>query len=390
MLPSSASPSPQGAARAMALAANPAIVLVTDAAGVVLLANHGLRGEPADAVVGQSIVELVAPEHAERVRAALGRALHERVPESFDLSVNGPGGPVSAWRVTVGPAGDASEGHEGATFVLTDITAAKREEHRLRRSESLMVDTQGVAHMGTWEWDVSQPTATWSQEMYRIYGLRPEEYVPSYEAYLQMVHPDDRARVMAVTEACFKEHKPYSHDERIFRKGGEMRWLHTWATPVLDDQGRLVRLLGVCQDVTEQKRAESAMRAQMMTRALARRLLHDLIRRAQVPDHVVRELGRAVARERSDSAHSVQMSVDAFEDMGFGLLRSRGVQGTRYDFSATDLLERRESAALPTCALTLGYLEGVVGALTGKPARGNEMRCQSMGHDECRFVVMAQ
>ena len=101
-----------------------------------------------------------------------------------------------------------------------------------------MVDTQGVAHLGTWEWDVSQPHATWSAELYRIYGLTPETYTPSYEAYLKMVHPDDRQRVMDATNRVFQEHVPYSHDERIFRPDGSIRYLHTWAHPVLDDAGQ--------------------------------------------------------------------------------------------------------------------------------------------------------
>ena len=141
--------------------------------------------------------------------------------------------------------------------IASDITELKRTEQRLRRSEQLMVDTQGVAHLGTWEWDVSEPTATWSDELYRIYGLTPDTYVPSYENYLAMVHPDDRQRVIDATNRVFHEHVPYSHDERIVLRDGSQRYLHTWAHPVLDDAGNLVRLVGVCQDITEQKRAEA-------------------------------------------------------------------------------------------------------------------------------------
>lgn len=131
---------------------------------------------------------------------------------------------------------------------------------RLRRSEQLMVDTQGVAHLGTWEWDVSQPTAEWSDELYRIYGMTREEYTPSYEAYLTMVHPDDRQRVVDATSRVLHEHVPYSHDERIYRPDGALRYLHTWAHPVVDEQGVLRRLVGVCQDITDQKLAEERVK----------------------------------------------------------------------------------------------------------------------------------
>jgi len=148
----------------------------------------------------------------------------------------------------------------GCLVVAVDATALKQNEARLRRSEELMVDTQGTAHLGTWEWDVSLPTATWSAELYRIYGLKPEQYEPSYEQYLTMVHPDDRQRVIDATNRVFHEHVPYSHDERIFRPDGTIRHLHTWAHPVLDEGGKLVRLVGVCQDVTEQRLAEEHVR----------------------------------------------------------------------------------------------------------------------------------
>jgi PAS domain S-box-containing protein len=138
----------------------------------------------------------------------------------------------------------------------SDPSELKRLEQRLRRIERLMVDTQGVAHLGIWEWDVNEPTATWSDELYRIYGLSPDTYTPTYENYLAMVHPDDRQRVMDATNRVFHEHVPYSHDERIQLADGSLRYLHTWAHPVLDDDGKLVRLVGVCQDITEQKRAE--------------------------------------------------------------------------------------------------------------------------------------
>lgn len=137
-----------------------------------------------------------------------------------------------------------------------EITERKREELRLRRSEAMMVDTQGVAHLGIWEWDITQPHAVWSPELYRIYGETPESYTPTYEGYLKKVHPDDRQRVMDATNEVFHNLKPYSHDERIFRADGSLCYLHTWAFPVLNDVGKLIRLTGVCQDITDRKLAE--------------------------------------------------------------------------------------------------------------------------------------
>jgi len=144
----------------------------------------------------------------------------------------------------------------GALCIARDIGALKA---RQRQTEKMMVDTQGVAHLGTWEWDISQPTATWSDELYRIYGLTPETYTPSYEQYLTMVHDADRQRVIDATNRVFHDHVPYSHDERIFRPDGTMRHLHTWAFPVKDAAGNLTHLIGVCQDITDRAIAEEAL-----------------------------------------------------------------------------------------------------------------------------------
>ena len=96
-------------------------------------------------------------------------------------------------------------------------------------------------------------------ELYRIYGLTSENYTPSYEAYLTMVHEDDRQRVVDATNRVFHEHVPYSHDERIFRPDGTLRYLHTWAFPLVDETGKLTHLIGVCQDITDRALADEAL-----------------------------------------------------------------------------------------------------------------------------------
>jgi PAS domain S-box-containing protein len=178
------------------------------------------------------------------------------IADRFQWGETGPGG-VRAWfAATVTPLANGGYWCQSA-----DITELKREEERLRRSEQLLVDTQGTAHPGTWDWDITQPNAVWSDELYRIYGLTSDGYTPSYEAYLTKIHPDDRQRVIDATNRVFHEHVPYSHDERIFRPDGSIRHLHTWAHPVLDHAGKLVRLVGVCLDVTDRALAEEEVRA---------------------------------------------------------------------------------------------------------------------------------
>jgi PAS domain S-box-containing protein len=205
----------------------------------------------------------------------------------------------------------------------------------LRRSEALMVDTQGVAHMGTWEWDITQPTAVYSAELCRIYGLDPHTHVPSYEDYLTRVHPDDRQRVMEATNKVFHEHIPYSHDERVFRTDGSMRYLHTWAMPVLDENGKLARLVGVCQDITERKTAELALEAHV--RELARSNA-ELEQYARVTSHDLQEPLRTIASyvQLLKRRYGNQMGADAdeiIETVADGAHRMKRLIGDLLDYS---------------------------------------------------------
>ena len=235
-----------------ALETSPDLVFAATADGTLLFLNAAFRARASAVGPGDRAAALFPDE----ARAAFEAAAATGGAARFEWGDLGPAGAQHWFACSVSPLPAG-----GYLCVSSDVTALKQSEARLLRSEQLMVDTQGVAHLGTWEWDVTQPTATWSPELYRIYGLTPETYTPTYEKYLTLVHADDRQRVMDATNRVFHEHVPYSHDERIFRPDGSMRYLHTWAHPVLDHSGKLTRLVGVCQDISDQKLAEEAVKA---------------------------------------------------------------------------------------------------------------------------------
>lgn len=216
----------------------------------VLRSNSALPGLP-----NRSLAEHFKLESAAEIDAALARLAASGEDGQIEASTLGEDGIRKWYLLQVHPV-RREQKIVGYGVHGVDITERKREESRLRRSEAMLVDTQGVAHLGVWEWDITQTQAVWSPELYRIYGLDPKFYVPTYEHYLERVHPEDRQKVMDATNEAFHNHKPYSHDERIYRADGSLCYLHTWAFPILDDVGNLVRLAGVCQDITDRKLAE--------------------------------------------------------------------------------------------------------------------------------------
>ena len=144
-----------------------------------------------------------------------------------------------------------------ASFV--DITKRKKVEKELRRNEERLKEAQSVAHVGNWNWDVKRNKLSWSDEIYRIFGLNPQEFGATYEAFLNSVHPNDREFVKKSVSDALYERKPYSIDHRILLSDGSERIVHEEAK-IFYKSGKPVRMLGTVQDITDRKRMEEDLK----------------------------------------------------------------------------------------------------------------------------------
>ena len=124
-----------------------------------------------------------------------------------------------------------------------------------------LADAEQIAPFGAWEWEITSNTVRWSDGLYRIYGLRREEFPATYEGYLARVLLDDRARVHAAVQAAYHAHAPFEFFERIVRPSGEVRWLISRGHVDCDARGQPRRMTGVCHDITEFKQAEAELEA---------------------------------------------------------------------------------------------------------------------------------
>ncbi len=143
-----------------------------------------------------------------------------------------------------------------------DITSRKRAEDALRENESRLNRAQEIAHLGSWELDLVNNRLTWSDEVYRIFGLQPQEFGATYEAFLEAVHPDDRAAVDAAYSGSVREGRDtYEIEHRVVRKlTGETRIVHERCEHIRDASGRIIRSIGMVHDITDRKRTEEALR----------------------------------------------------------------------------------------------------------------------------------
>ena len=181
--------------------------------------------------------------------------------------------------------------HERAYRTLLE---GVRTEQRLRDRERQLAAAQAIAHVGSWEWHIPANRVTWSDELYRMYGVSPATPA-SYEGFQERVHADDRERVARIIARGLSDRVPVDYEWRLVRADGETRHMLGRNITLMDDQGVAVGLAGTTLDVTERKRAEEAVgKSEAYHRALIEQAL-DIITIIDA-DAVLRYLSPSVER----------------------------------------------------------------------------------------------
>ncbi|MFW9786466.1 MAG: PAS domain S-box protein [Candidatus Thorarchaeota archaeon] len=151
-------------------------------------------------------------------------------------------------------------------YILTSVEKRRTEraliesEHRLQDSEAKLAEAQRIAHLGHWNWDIKKDIIVWSDETYRIFGLAPQEFKATYDAFLNSVHEDDREFVRLSVDQALNENQEYNIDHRVVHPDGKIRFVHEAAEVTFDDEGTAIRMMGTVQDITERVKQESLLR----------------------------------------------------------------------------------------------------------------------------------
>lgn len=192
--------------------------------------------------------------------AAAYVVLHHGVAGAIDPNAvyNHPGAQAHPWKWAA-----IHGGFVLAAGIASVVTWRLNEDVRsaMRESETQMEEAQRIAHVGSWEWELVSGQVSWSDELYRIFGLDPNSWTPSYERFIERVHVEDRELVESSIGSTLETSEPLRYEARVTRLDGEQRTIDCVGAPVANGDAAPVKMVGTVQDVTERRRVERELAA---------------------------------------------------------------------------------------------------------------------------------
>jgi PAS domain S-box-containing protein len=204
------------------------------------------------------VLQRIHPDDRDLVQQIIDDASEERAYLDFEHRLMMPDGSVKHLHV-MARALTPLLGKLEFVGAVTDITAAKQSEEKLRRNEWNLLEAQRLGRSGSWSLDVSSGTVTNTPEIWRAFGLKPGEDCSRPDFWFNRIHPEDRKRIRDLFERCLVEKTDYEAEFRVLRPDGTISYQHAIGRPIVNEAGNLVEFVGTSIDVTEQCEARAAL-----------------------------------------------------------------------------------------------------------------------------------
>ena len=263
-------------------------IFLLDRAGHVMSWNAGaerIKQYTAEEILGEHFSRFYGPEdQAAGVPArALETAAREDRFEGYGWRVRKDGSRFFA-HVTITALYDKRNELHGFAKVTQDVTEQREAERVLREREQQLADAQGIAKLGSFEWDVAANQVTWSPELCRILGLEPRTFTSPAKVFVSYFHVEDRPLVVSAIRQAARTGTSFEGEHRAIRPDGKVRLLSSWGRVVRDERGGPQRVIGVCQDVTEQREGKRQLAEAHAQAELSHQLQRGLLPALSLPD----------------------------------------------------------------------------------------------------------
>lgn len=249
-------------------------IFMLDTEGRIASWNEGARnltGYEEFEVLGQSVACFYEPDAvSDAVSQCLNGAARNLSHQHEGIRVRKDGARFLANVITSPMLGKANE-IVGYVKVVRDVTKERQLQSELQDRCEQLVRVEAMARLGSWELNLSDDMLTWSDEIYRIFGVRADQFKPTDTGFMALVHPDDREAVdLAYQESLSSDAEGYDIEHRIVLPAtGEIRYVHEKCRHIRNELGEITRSAGMVQDITEQKQTEGVLAQERARFAMA-------------------------------------------------------------------------------------------------------------------------
>lgn len=306
------------------------LITSVDRHGIIVDCNRRAKdvlGYEPDELVGQPMGKIIHPDCLDKAEESLRMILECGELYGREYRMVRKDGQVVDVTINAGALKDSAGRYIRTVCIIEDVTERKLAEEALRDSEASLRKAQEIAHLGFWEFDWQSGQITWSDELYRIFGMKPQEIQLTYDLLLEHVHPDDRSYHDTITGELAAE-REVTFEYRLLRPDGEIRWVWGQGETICDTDGKRVKNVGTAQDITERKRAEQeALAAQEALLEQQRREKESVQTELEkVRDELVRKTRLATIGQVSGSiAHELRNPMGSVRNAAY-YLRKHGVK----------------------------------------------------------------
>lgn len=250
-------------------------IVKTDIEGTIVVANAAyakMHKTKVEEIIGTKIWEMQAKEKdIDYMKLFIERACNGKIiPKTEFVKRRTKDGKIIDVQVDWNYNKDENGKINRFIAVVTDITERKRIETDIRKKRLLLSQAEQLAHLGSWEWDIKNDHLYWSDELYRIFGVDKNTFIPTFEKFADMLHPDGKEEVLKNVEESIINARPFFHFEKIIRPNGDIRILSTRGIIQTNSKNEVLGMYGSCLDVTEFKKIETdLLKSQKQLRALS-------------------------------------------------------------------------------------------------------------------------